>query len=181
MLVLHSFLLLVGFGFLACAGGMVLYDVTLAWEPDRILRRAERRAALCKETGAVSLGRQTSWRDFCLAARSPGVRKRSARLRHRFPFSQGWASSSCPMAEAASASVRSPVCVPGRCTAAWHFIRPLFDRVGLYDGRERVFATNAALSSHEKLQVLTVEACEGPLGRYLGGADDATGGRTAKR
>jgi hypothetical protein len=44
MLFIKFLLLFATFGFLACAAGMVLYDVYLAFELSRILRRGERPA-----------------------------------------------------------------------------------------------------------------------------------------
>ena len=54
---------------------------------------------------------------------------------------------------------------PGTLYAGTHFIFPLRDRVELYDIREKVFSSAATESSHEKLEVLTVESREGlPVG-----------------
>ena len=39
MLLLRFMLLLIGFGALACTAGLVIYDIFLAFELDRILRR----------------------------------------------------------------------------------------------------------------------------------------------
>jgi regulator of protease activity HflC (stomatin/prohibitin superfamily) len=161
MLLLKFFLLLVGFGFLACAGSAVLYDVYLACELDRILRRAERPA------GAVQGG------ESGLPAPAPAL----PRLRPRRAIR--WRPQA-KLAVAALLSILAGLGIlvvpdgragirisqisgvrPGTLYAGTHFILPLFNRVELYDIRERVFATDAAESSHEKLEVLTVEAREG--------------------
>jgi regulator of protease activity HflC (stomatin/prohibitin superfamily) len=50
---------------------------------------------------------------------------------------------------------------PGTLYPGVHFIKPLFERVVLFDVRDRVFSTDAAKEAHQKAEVLTVQAREG--------------------
>lgn len=56
MLFLKLLLIVVAFGFLACAAGLVLYDIYLAFELDRILRKSEPPAGAAQPAEAGAAG-----------------------------------------------------------------------------------------------------------------------------
>ncbi len=161
MLFIKFLLLFAAFGFLACAAGMVLYDVYLAFELSRILRRGERPAepAPPVETSA----RVSAWPRPRRVIRWDIAAKFLA-----IAALTGFAGSSIVVVPDGEAGVRvsqiSGV-LPGTLYAGTHFIVPLFDRVVLYDVRDKVLSTAASEGPHEKLEVLIVEAREGlPVG-----------------
>ena len=157
MLFLRFVLLLIGFGFLAGAAGLVLYDLYLSFELDRLLRR-DKGVAAPLSSGETPVPPPTS------------------RVTHR----------EIRWSDAARVALMATVCIlagdsivvvpdghagirisqisgvrPGTMYAGMHFIFPLFDRVELFDIRDRVFSTSATEAPHEKLETLTVEAREG--------------------
>jgi regulator of protease activity HflC (stomatin/prohibitin superfamily) len=153
MLFLGFLLFLIGFGFLAAAVVVVLYDVYLACELGRILgwgvrtteenqpqpvpaplrpRRAIRWNAVLKLVAVAALS--------SLAGKSIVV---------------------VPDGEAAVRVSQLSGVRPGTLYAGTHFIFPLIDRVALFDIRDRVFSTAAIENPREKSEVLNVEAREG--------------------
>jgi regulator of protease activity HflC (stomatin/prohibitin superfamily) len=50
---------------------------------------------------------------------------------------------------------------PGTLYPGVHFIKPLFERVALFDMRDKIFSTDAAPTAKSKAEVLTVQAREG--------------------
>jgi regulator of protease activity HflC (stomatin/prohibitin superfamily) len=152
------FLLFAGcFGLAACAAGMVLYDIFLAYELDRVLRRAPG-----PENGAETSG-------------APGPTAAPRRVRHVTRVKpaaklvviaalMGLAASSIVVVPDGEGAVRISQLSgvrPGTLYAGTHFVWPLIERVQLYDIRDRIFATSALENRSEKLEVLTVEAREG--------------------
>jgi regulator of protease activity HflC (stomatin/prohibitin superfamily) len=161
MLFIKFLLLVAAFGFLACAVGMVLYDVYLAFELSRILRRGER-------PGEPELPVETSARVSAWPRPRRVIRWNIAAKFVAIAALTGFAGSSIMVVPDGEAGVRvsqiSGV-LPGTLYAGTHFIVPLFDRVVLYDVRDKVLSTAASEGPHEKLEVLTVEAREGlPVG-----------------
>jgi regulator of protease activity HflC (stomatin/prohibitin superfamily) len=153
------FLLLAGcFAFLAGAAGAVLYDIYLAYELDRLLRRGERAA----ESAPPSVT------PTAAAPPRPRVRRtirwNAAAKLAAIGALAGLAGSSIVVVPDGQAAVRVSQISgvrPGTLYAGTHFIFPLVDRVALYDVRDRVFSTAAAEVRGEKLEVLSVEAREG--------------------
>lgn len=151
------FLLLAGcFALLAAAVGAVLYDIYLAYELDRLLRRAR------GTTEASPPGTTPAAAPRPRARRA--IRWNTAAKLTVIGALAGLAGSSIVVVPDGRAAVRvsqiSGV-LPGTLYAGTHFIFPLVDRVVLYDVRDRVFSTAAAEIRNEKLEVLTVEAREG--------------------
>jgi regulator of protease activity HflC (stomatin/prohibitin superfamily) len=162
MLFLKLLLYLVGFGFLAAAAGVILYDIYLAFELDRILRRKPR---LQQAAAGESLA----------APAAPAVPEPTVRPRRAVRWTA--ASRLSAIAAAAALGAGSIVVVPDghaavRISQLWgvergtlysgtHFILPLITRVELYDVRDRLFSTASNESSKPKAEPLTVEAREG--------------------
>jgi regulator of protease activity HflC (stomatin/prohibitin superfamily) len=163
MLFLRFLLLLVSFGFLASAAGVVLYDIFLAFELNRLLRRGSGSAdaAPPDQSGATS---------------SPLPRAPlGSRPRHVIRLNT--AAKLVLLAAVTALAGKSIIVVPdgsagirvsqlsgvraGTFYPGTHFVFPLFDRVVLYDTRDKIFQTASADGSHEKLEVLNVEAREG--------------------
>ena len=161
MLFIKCMLLLTAFGFLACAVGMVLYDVYLAFELSRILRRGEGPAEPAPPE-------QTAARAPALPRPRHVIRWNTAAKIVVIAALMGLAGASIVVVPDGQAGVRvsqiSGV-LPGTLYAGTHFVVPLFDRVALYDVRDKVLSTAAVAGPHEKLEVLIVEAREGlPVG-----------------
>src|ERR1700730_2572358 len=161
MLLLKFLLLVIGFGFLACAIGLVFHDVYLALELDRILGRRERQFdAEQSDMSPVSAPR----------AALPRLRPRRAIRSNTagkltvvasLSLLAGWSILVVPAGEAGVRVSQISGVRPGTLYPGTHFLVPLFDRVELYDVRNKVFATNASEAPHQKSEVLTVEAREG--------------------
>jgi len=161
MLFIKFFLLFASFGFLACAAGMVLYDIYLAFELSRILRRSE-----YPTESEPPL--ETSARVPAVPRPRRALRWNTAAKLIALAALSGFAGSSIVVVPDGQAGVRvsqiSGV-LPGTLYAGTHIVIPLFDRVVLYDVRDKVLSTAASEGPHEKLEVLTVEAREGlPVG-----------------
>jgi regulator of protease activity HflC (stomatin/prohibitin superfamily) len=164
MLFMKFMFLLIGIGAFACAVAMVTYDIYLAFELNRLLQRKEDSAVSPQEAGPAPIA---------------PARPASPRPRRTI---QWQTAAKLGVIGAISLLARSSIVVipdgdagvrisqisgvrPGTLYAGTHLIFPLRDRVELYDIREKVFSSAAAESSHEKLEVLTVESREGlPVG-----------------
>jgi regulator of protease activity HflC (stomatin/prohibitin superfamily) len=164
MIFMKDLLLLICFGALASAAAMVIYDIILAFELNRILRRDERPAISL----AAAEGEQKPVPAPASVRSSPRVRRAirwsAATKCIAVAAISGMAGSSIIVVPDGQAAVRiSQVSGvrPGTLYAGTHLIFPLFDRVQLYDVRDRVFSTAAVERGKEKLEVLTVEAREG--------------------
>jgi regulator of protease activity HflC (stomatin/prohibitin superfamily) len=155
------FLLFAGcFGLGALAAGMVLYDIFLAYELDRILRRRARPEDSAPPSGAPAP-----------AAMAAGPRRArrviridSAAKLVAIAAVMGLAASSIVVVPDGHGAVRISQISgvrPGTLYAGTHFVVPLIDRIQLYDIRDRVFATSAFENRNEQFPVLTVEAHEG--------------------
>jgi regulator of protease activity HflC (stomatin/prohibitin superfamily) len=159
MLFLKFMLLVVGGALLACAVGLVLYDLYFAFELNRLLRGSGHFA----EAPSPEQG-QGRWSQRETPKASAAVRRASvARLTVAAVF-LGLAGLSIVVIPDGHAAVRISQISgvrPGTLYAGTHFIVPLFDRVELFDIRDRVLATSATDAPHEKLETLTVEAREG--------------------
>ena len=157
MLFLKFMLLAICFGFLACAAGMVLYDIYLAYELERILRRGERPADAAQPGGtpppAMRLPRARRvirWNAVAKLVAIAAISGLAGRSIIVVPDGQAgvWISQ--------ISGVR-----PGTIYAGTHLIVPLIDRVQFYDVRDRVFSTAALEVRNQNLEVLSVQAREG--------------------
>jgi regulator of protease activity HflC (stomatin/prohibitin superfamily) len=161
MLLLKFLLLVIGFCFLACAIGLVFHDVYLALELDRILGRRERQFdAEQSDMSPVSAPRAALPR---LRPRRAIRSNTAAKLTVVASLSllAGWSILVVPAGEAGVRVSQISGVRPGTLYPGTHFLVPLFDRVELYDVRDKVFATNASEAPHQKSEVLSVEAREG--------------------
>jgi regulator of protease activity HflC (stomatin/prohibitin superfamily) len=161
MLLLKFLLLLIGFGFLACAIGLVLHDVYLALELNRILGRPERRldaeqpdeSPASRPGAALPRARPPRAIRSDTAAKLAGVASLS--------LLAGWSIVVVPVGGAGVRISEISGVRPGTVYPGTHFLIPLVDRVELYDVRDKVFATDASEAPHQKSEVLSVEAREG--------------------
>jgi regulator of protease activity HflC (stomatin/prohibitin superfamily) len=155
------FLLFVGcFGLGALAAGMVLYDIFLAYELDRLLRRRARPEDSAPPSGTPAPA------PVVVAPRRTRrvVRIDSAAKLVAIAAVMGLAASSIVVVPDGHGAVRISQISgvrPGTLYAGTHFVMPLIDRIQLYDIRDRVFATSAFENRNEGFPVLTVEAHEG--------------------
>jgi regulator of protease activity HflC (stomatin/prohibitin superfamily) len=158
-----KYMLLVGcFGLFAIAIGAVLFDIYLAFELDRILRRnapnvppeEASRVAAAAMTVAPRTRRAIRWDLACKLAAVAAL--------------LGLAGSSILVVPDGVAAVRISQLSgvrPGTLYPGTHLIVPLIEHVALYDIRDRVFSTAAVEMRGEKLEVLIVQAREGlPVG-----------------
>jgi regulator of protease activity HflC (stomatin/prohibitin superfamily) len=157
MLFLRYMLLVICFGLLACAAGMVLYDIYLAFELSRILRRGEGAADSAQPGGvsASTVGLPTARRR---------IRWHAATKLILFAAIAGLAGSSILVVPDGRAAIRVSQISgvrPGTLYAGTHLIFPLVDRAEFYDIRDRVFSTAALEVRNQKEEVLAVEAREG--------------------
>jgi regulator of protease activity HflC (stomatin/prohibitin superfamily) len=152
------FLLIAGFFILfACAVGAILYDIYLAYELDRILRRTARQidqpGPSEPPVRATVLPRPRRSIRWNMAAKFVAIASLS-----------GLAGKSILVVPDGNAAVRISQISgvrPGTLYPGTHLIFPLIDRAQLYDIRDRVFSTAAGEGAHEKLEVLSVTAREG--------------------
>lgn len=148
-------LLIVGcFGLAACAAGMVLYDIFLAYELDRILRRSQDSPGMGGTSAPAVIPKRPR----------RAIRLNQAAKLIAIAALMGLTGASIVVVPDGHAAVRISQLSgvrPGTLYAGTHFIVPLIERVQLYDIRDQVFATSALENRNEKLEVLTVEAREG--------------------
>jgi regulator of protease activity HflC (stomatin/prohibitin superfamily) len=172
MLFLRLLLLIVSIGFLAGAVGVIAYDIYLAFELGRILRRSERPTELSSgaDPSAPTPSASTP------APRTPPTRWSTAAGPRR-PIRWAVAAKLVALAAFTSLAAKSLVVVPdghaavrvsqisgvraGTLYPGTHLIFPLTERAVLYDVRDKVFSTAATAAPQEKLEVLKVEAREG--------------------
>jgi regulator of protease activity HflC (stomatin/prohibitin superfamily) len=156
MLFLKFVLVAGGFSLLAGAAGLVLYDFYLGFELSRLLRRKDRAAAGFSEPEQPSLAGAGSGRAE--------IRWGTAGQFAAAGVLATLCGASIVVVPDGHAGIRvsqiSGV-MPGTLYAGTHLILPLVERVEVFDVRDRIFATLATESTHEKLETLTVEAREG--------------------
>ena len=163
MLFLRLMLFVGAFGFFACAVCMVAYDIYLAYELDRILRRGER-----PKGGAAEPGTPVPALASAFPRKRRVIRWNAAAKFVAIGAAAGLAGTSILVVPDGDAAVRISQISgvrPGTLYAGTHLIVPLVDRVSLYDIRDRTFSTAAFEMRGDKSPVLTVEAREGlPIG-----------------
>lgn len=177
MLFLRFLLLLVAVGLLCWVGGMLVYDVVLALELDRLLRR-ERKAPPALDVAQARAEAGEHQREPVSIGREalPSVRRRPRRIilegpRRNIAVKLLVIAAACALARGSivvvpdgEAGVRISQLdgvVPGTLYAGTHFVWPLVERVQMYDIREHVFSTASGMVSSEKFELLTVESREG--------------------
>jgi regulator of protease activity HflC (stomatin/prohibitin superfamily) len=153
MLFLKFMLLVTGLGLLACAAGAVAYDVYLALELGRILRRNEPSSQTgpeARDTTTPPSPRTIRWHVpaklaiigalLALAGRSIVV---------------------VPNGQAAIRVSQISGIRPRTLYAGTHLMIPLIQQASFYDIRDRVYSTAALEVRGQKLEVLNVQAREG--------------------
>lgn len=180
MLFLRLLLFVISFGFLGVAAIVVLCDIYLAFELNRILRRSERQpekvaadqaAAIPTPTeGATSpIAAAPTPSSFRLPPRSAGPRRAirwsaAAKLVVAAVLCSMMGKSILVVPDGHGAVRISQVSGvrPGTLYPGTHLIVPLVERAELYDIRDKVYSTAASENPRDKgLEVLTVEAREG--------------------
>ena len=166
MLFMKFMFLLIGIGAFVSAVAMVTYDIYLAFELNRLLQRRETSNEPPQAGETAPLAAAPSRPDSRRPRRA--IQWQTAAKLAVIGSISLLARSSIVVIPDGDAGVRISQISgvrPGTLYAGTHFIFPLRDRVELYDIREKVFSSAAAESSHEKLEVLTVESREGlPVG-----------------
>lgn len=175
MLFLRSVLLLIAIGLVVWVAGMVAYDVFLALELDRLLRREKRAAGQPEGSADESASRETepslpARNALPPAPRCPrriilgGPRRRTAVKLLVIAAACALVRDSIVVIPDGDAGVRISQIdgvMPGTLYAGTHFILPLLDRVQTYDIRDHVFSTSSGMLAKEKFELLTVESREG--------------------
>ncbi len=173
MLFLRFLLFAISVSFVVVAAGLVIYDVFLAFELERLLQPGE--SATRKDEGGLASESHDSGGSPVVALGAIQAPVRIARTRRTIR----WAAAAKLVAVAALLSLAALSILvvpdgtaavrisqisgvrPGTLYAGTHFILPLIDRAQLYDVRDKVFSTSAAEGTREKLEVLNVETREG--------------------
>jgi len=163
MLFLRFLLLLASLGLLVSAAGVVLYDIFLAFELNRLLRRRDAAAegTGADETGATPVGAQRT--PFGARPRRV-IRWNMAAKLALLGAVTVLAGKSIIVVPDGAAGIRVSQLSgvrPGTFYPGTHFVFPLFDRVVLFDTREKIFQTASAAGPREKSEFLSVEAREG--------------------
>ena len=160
-----KYLLIAGcFGILACAAGMVLYDIFLAYELDRLLRRREKPPETLP--GGETPAGPPAVAPVRVASLRPRRRVRwgeAARL-SMIAVGVGLLGESIFVVPDGEAGVRISQLSgvrPGTLYAGIHLIVPMVERVQLFDIKDRVFSTTAMAVRDDKKEVLEVQAREG--------------------
>jgi regulator of protease activity HflC (stomatin/prohibitin superfamily) len=159
MILIRFLLICASFGFLACAVGLVLYDIYLVFELDRILSAGRRstNAAATPEAGQTPS-------ESALPRPRRVIRVDAAAKLVVVAIVSLYLGKSILVIPDGHAGVRVSQIygvLPGTLYPGTHLIFPLFDRVQTYDIRDQVFATAAAEAPKEKHEVLTIDAKEG--------------------
>ena len=149
-------------GCLACAAlaaGIILYDIYLAYELDRILRKRSGTGEGSEAGGTPALAPVS-------IARRPRreIRLNAAGKWLAVGVVMGLAGTSILVVPDGHGAVRVSQLTgvrPGTLYPGTHLIVPLVERAEFFDIRDRVFSTSALAVRNEPLEVLTVEAREG--------------------
>jgi regulator of protease activity HflC (stomatin/prohibitin superfamily) len=162
MLFLRFLLLLASLGLLVSAAGVVLYDIFLAFELNRLLRQ---RDGAADATAQEQSGARPPTQRAALGAPARRViRLNMATKLVLLAAVTALAGKSIIVVPDGSAGIRVSQISgvrPGTFYPGTHFVFPLFDRVVLFDTRDKIFQTASAVGPREKSEVLNVEAREG--------------------
>jgi regulator of protease activity HflC (stomatin/prohibitin superfamily) len=165
-----KYLLIVGcFGIFATVAGLVIYDIFLAYELDRLLKRRQK-------PPETPPGQSPGSEEATPVPTMPALSIRAAlRPKRRIRWSEaarltvigaiaGLLGASILVVPDGQAGVRISQLSgvrPRTLYAGTHLIVPLVDRVQLFDIRDRVFSTTALAVRNDKTEVLEVQAREG--------------------
>jgi regulator of protease activity HflC (stomatin/prohibitin superfamily) len=155
--------------------GMAAYDILLALELDRLLRRSKEiePATRMGEGGETTGGGLRAGSD---ASAALPARRRPRRIvlggeRRKAAVKLLLIAAGCalmrqsivvvPDGQAAVRLSQLEGVEPGTLYAGTHFVWPLIESVERYDIRDRVFSTGAGMAAREKFEILTVESREG--------------------
>lgn len=145
MLFLKYFLMVAGYGLFVGAAALVAYDIYLAEEYRRKLMRGEEAPAPAKPV---------RWKSAAKLAALAWL-----------PLLLGLSIVVVPSGMAGVRISQISGTRPGTLYPGVHFIKPLFEKVALFDVRDRIFSTLAAKEPNNQTEVLKVQAREGlPLG-----------------
>ncbi len=158
MLLLKFTLLVICFGLFASAAGAILYDIYLAFELSRILRRNGRSAEVSPPAdspvpGVILPPRQRRPIRWHTAAKLVAIGALAGVV--------GESILVVPDGQAAVRISQISGVRPGTLYAGTHLIVPFIEHVALYDIRDRVFATSALDVKGQKMDPLVVQAREG--------------------
>src|ERR1700678_183429 len=174
MLLLRCLLFVISFGLVAIAIAVVLYDVYLAFELDRVLRRSADASLPATLSGSEPTQQEPAGPVNTAASTTPVSLRRNPNGVIR------WSSAAKFLIIAAALSLlgKSIFVVPdghaavrisqisgvrpGTLYAGTHVVAPLIERAELYDIRDKVFSTTATENAHDKgMEILTVAARAG--------------------
>jgi regulator of protease activity HflC (stomatin/prohibitin superfamily) len=157
MLFLKIMLFVVCFGALAGAAGLILYDIYLAFELSRLLRRGKPdsgdQAEREKPAPGIILPRPRRPIRFSMAGRLVAVGALAGLISQSILI--------VPDGQAAVRISQISGVRPGTLYAGTHLVVPLVQHAAFYDVRDRVFSTAALDVRGQKTEVLIVQAKEG--------------------
>ena len=158
MIALKILLLVICFSCFACAAGAILYDIYLAFELGRLLRRSDKpEETPTSETSARAPG-------LILPRPRRAIRWNTAAKLAAIGALAGLVGESILVVPDGQAAIRISQISgvrPGTLYAGTHLIVPLVQRAAFFDVRDRVYSTSALEVRGEKTEVLTVQAKEG--------------------
>ena len=158
MILLKYMLLIICFGCFACAAGAILYDIYLAFELSRLLRRGGKFGQTpSPESSAHAPG-------LMLPMPRREIRWNTAAKLAAIGALAGLVGESILVVPDGQAAIRISQISgvrPGTLYAGTHLMVPLVQRAAFFDVRDRVFSTSALEVRGEKTEVLTVQAKEG--------------------
>ncbi len=175
MLFVRFVLILAAIGLLCWIAGMVAYDVFLALELDRLLRRKRKTQPPIQTGQTAEGGGEGKWEPLPAREMLPSVRRHRRVVlegpRRRTAVKLLVIAAACALVRdsivvvpAGQAGVRISQLngvVPGTLYAGTHLVWPLVERVQTYDIRDHVFSTASGMVPNEKFELLTVESREG--------------------
>jgi regulator of protease activity HflC (stomatin/prohibitin superfamily) len=161
-----KYLLIAGcFALFAAVAGMILYDIYLAFELDRLLKR-RKMAPDMSLTGGAGVGEAPAPAPMTVTTMRSRrqIRWSEAAKLSVIAAMLGLLGGSILVVPDGQAGVRISQLSgvrPRTLYAGTHLIVPLVDRVQLFDVRDRVFSTTAMAVRNDKFEVLEVQAREG--------------------
>lgn len=154
MLFLRGVLFAAGIGLFVFAAATVIYDLAIAYELDRLLRRLFRMAALEEPAPPPRPRRAIRWRPAAKFA-AQGL----------LPIVFALSIVVIPDGDAGVRVSQISGIRPTTLYSGMHFVVPFIQHVAVYDIRDQVYTTAADEASRKTESVLKVEAHEGlPLG-----------------
>jgi regulator of protease activity HflC (stomatin/prohibitin superfamily) len=155
MLLLKYFLLIGALATFAAAAALVLYDLYLAAKQRRLPPRESSTGEPAEDAGAA---------EIALPPPETPIRWRLSAAMAAWATLPLLFSLSIQVVPSGMAGIRVSQLWgtrPGTLYPGVHFIKPLIERLALYDIRDRVFATEAVTAEGKQAEVLSVQAREG--------------------